>query len=184
MPMLEAAADDAQQLMEHIADGRPALMILAPDANAWRRMWRGWAWILVMRTLLPAVGLATGARALANLRAHVQVGGRAVLWPPTKPVVVMMTEVLACPVLSVWFSCGVDGSSDLASGPATSFFSSGLSGLGFFTTFVMAVHWRAESMNFLKASATSAHRRVGHAGALVTGARARPSVTSLGARPR
>ena len=164
MPMLEAAADDAQQLMEHIADGQPALMILAPDANAWRRMWRGWAWILVMRTLLPAVGLATGARALANLRAHVQVGGRAVLWPPTKPVVVMMTEVLACPVLSVWFSCGVDGSSDLASGPATAFFSSGLSGLGFFTTFVMAVHWRAESMNFLKASATSAHRCVGHTG--------------------
>ena len=139
MPFLEAAADDAQQLMKRIADGRPAFMILTPDANAWRRMWGGLPWILVMRTLLPAVGFATGARALANLRAHVQVGGKGVLWPPTKPVIVLLTEVLTCPVLSVWFICGVDGSSDLASGPAISFFSSGLSGLGFFTTFMMAV---------------------------------------------
>ena len=80
---------------------------------------------------------------------HVRLGGRAVLWPPTKPVMVLATEAVSCPALAVVCLGGPGGSTDVWPIAVHGFFMTGLSGCGLFTTLVMAMHWRTESGGLL-----------------------------------
>ena len=137
--MVEVARNDVQGLLDRAKGGDPVELLLeSPSANAWVRLYQSWAWILLMRALRPCLALGAGAQAALNLRAHVaQLGGRA--WPPTKPILVLVIEMVACPLLGVFFIGGSLGSSDAWSLAFGSFFGAGLSGWGMLTTLLMAV---------------------------------------------
>lgn len=149
MPMVEVVVADVDAALSYLADERAAALLLAPSANPWREMWRSWAWVLLQRVLPALAGLVAGARAASNLRTHVRLGGRAVLWPPTKPVMVLATEAVSCPALAVVCLGGPGGSTDVWPIAVHGFFMTGLSGCGLFTTLVMAMHWRTESGGLL-----------------------------------
>ena len=113
-------------------------MLEAPSANAWVRLYQSWAWVLLMRALRPCLALGAGAQAALNLRAHVaHLGGR--VWPPTKPILVLVIEMVVCPILGVLYISGFLWSSDAWSLAFGSFFGTGLSGWGMLTTLLMAV---------------------------------------------
>ena len=150
MPMLQVGWDDVRKLhalddAERARGARGVRLLLAPSENEWVLFWASWPWVLFIRVVMPLLAFATGFRAAGNLRAHVELGGRGALWPPTKPVVVLCVEMVVCPILGVVYAGGPHGSSSVWDLSATRFFFTGLAGFGLFTTLLMAMHWRTES---------------------------------------
>ena len=139
MPMLQVAFKDVRDLIEAARAGVTVSFLLEPTENKFLLLYRGWWYILVIRGLMPLLGFTTGALALKNLRAHVRLGGRSILYPPTKPVMVLVSEMLVCPVLGVVTLCGPHGSNDAWTITTRRFFASMLTGWSLFTTLIMAV---------------------------------------------
>ena len=139
MPIVEAALADMQGLLALARNDEAVSLVLEPSTNEWLPLFRNWLWITVGRVLPSLLGFTAGVRAYTNLRAHVRLGGASVLWPPTRPVVVLVTEMLVCPVLGVSAAGGVNLTSDVWSTSTALFMFTGLTGFGLFTTLLMAV---------------------------------------------
>ena len=157
--MLQAEWDDVRKLNDASRAGLRVSLLLAPSENEWVLFWSSWPWVFILRVVMPLLGLATGARAASNLRDHVALGGRGVLWPPTKPIVVLAVEMLVCPTLAVVYAGGPHGSSSVWSLATTRFFFTGLAGWGLFTTLLMAMHWRTESGRLRGADPSRPHEK-------------------------
>jgi hypothetical protein len=139
MPMLQTTYDDVHDLFEAAQGGETVSLLLEPSANSFIPFWNSLHWVLLIRGLMPLLGFVTGARALVNLRAHVRLGGRSILWPPTNPVIVLVSEMFVTPLLGVIFIGGPHGCSDVWTIATQRFFFSLMTGWSLFTTLIMAV---------------------------------------------
>ena len=139
MPMLQVAWWDVSDLVEAARAGATVSLQLEPSVNKFRPFWHSWAWVLGIRGLMPLLGFTAGGVALKNLRAHIRLGGRSILWPPTKPVMVLVSEMFVCPLLGVFCVGGPGGSTSTWTFSKEQFFASMLTGWSLFTTLIMAV---------------------------------------------
>ena len=139
MPMMQVAWSDVRDLMEAAHGNETVSLLLEPSENTFLPFWHSLPWLLAMRGLMPLVGFSAGALALRNLREHVRFGGRRILWPPTKPIMVLVSEMVVCPILGAFYLGGPQGSTDIFSIHASRFFFTFLMGWSLFTTLIMAV---------------------------------------------
>ncbi len=147
MPMLELAAGDAEALIR-CSTNRTLTVRVTPSRNRWLELFALHSWYsLVMRCFLPALAFTTGGLALRTLRARLTC---AKLWTGdfTLPSLVLITEMIATPLIGLVLAAGYTTSTDVLPDPVATFFLSGFAGLKLFTALILAPisrqHWRDE----------------------------------------